>query len=51
MPFVMMDGLYQVRTRYFCAGFVVEAGKVTMCAPILRKKFAYWKTIASRVGP
>lgn len=42
----MRDGLYQVTTSYLCAGFVVERGQVTACAPILRRKFAYWKTIA-----
>ena len=47
----MIDGLYQVTTRYLCAGFVVESGTVTRCAPILRKKLAYWQTIARRVGP
>jgi hypothetical protein len=46
----MPDGLYQVATRYLCAGFVVLDGEVTMCAPILRKRLGYWKTIARRVG-
>jgi hypothetical protein len=47
------DGLYRVTTRYLCAGFVVEGGKVkrSRCAPILRKRLAYWATIAERVGP
>lgn len=44
------DGDYQVRTSYLCAGFVVEGGKVTLCAPILRKKIGYWMTIARRIG-
>lgn len=43
------DGLYQVTTPYFCAGFVVEHGVVTLCAPILRKKVGYWRTIARKV--
>lgn len=47
----MTDGLYQVTTRYLCAGFVVVDGKVTACAPILRRKITYWQTIAERVGP
>ncbi len=47
----MSDGLYQVTTRYLCAGFVVELGMVTRCAPILRKRLAYWRTVAVRVGP
>lgn len=46
----MSDGLYQVTTPYLCAGFVVVENKVTACAPILRKRLAYWKTIAVRVG-
>jgi hypothetical protein len=45
------DGLYRVTTTYLCAGFVIENGQVTQCAPILRKKLAYWKTIAVRMGP
>jgi hypothetical protein len=48
----MRDGLYQVTTRYLCAGFVVEQGRVrrSRCAPILRKRLAYWVTIARRLG-
>ncbi len=42
----MPDGLYQVTTNYLCAGFVVEGGQVTLCAPILRKRLAYWRTVA-----
>lgn len=45
----MTDGLYRVTTRYLCAGFVIDGGRVTMCAPILRKKIEYWKTTARRV--
>lgn len=45
----MTNGLYRVVTSYLCAGFVIEDGKMTMCAPILRKKIDYWKTIARRV--
>lgn len=45
----MKDGLYQVTTRYFCAGFVLENGKVTQCAPILKKNIAYWKKVAKFV--
>lgn len=47
---MLVDGLYQVTTDYLCAGFVVENGRVTMFAPILRRRFAYWKSIARRVG-
>lgn len=46
----MSDGLYQVTTRYLCAGFVVEDGKITRCAPILRKKLGYWKSVAVRIS-
>lgn len=46
----MTDGVYQVTTRYFCAGFVVRGGRVTMCAPILRKRFSYWRTLAVKVA-
>lgn len=45
----MPDGLYQVTTSYLCAAFVVESGKVVFCAPILRSKLNYWRTIAKRV--
>jgi hypothetical protein len=47
------DGLYQVTSdRYgLCAGFVVEAGQVSMCAPILRSRLYYWMTVARRVRP
>lgn len=33
----MADRLYQVKARYFTAGFVVSNGRVIECAPILRK--------------
>ena len=42
----MKDGLYRVVTSYLCAGFVVENGAVVRCAPILRKRLAYWQTVA-----
>jgi hypothetical protein len=46
----MEDGLYQVITRHFCAGFVVEDGRVTLCAPILKPRLDYWMTIARRIS-
>jgi hypothetical protein len=46
----VIDGLYRVTTPYLCAGFVVENGRVTACAPILRRKLGYWQTVAVRVG-
>ena len=42
----MKDGLYRVTTSYFCAGFVIENGKVKNIAPVLKKNFNYWKTKA-----
>lgn len=48
---MMPDGLYCVTTRYLCADFVVHVGEVVMCAPILRKRLAYWMTTAKRVSP
>jgi hypothetical protein len=42
----MKDGLYRVNTSYLCAGFIIKEGKVTLCAPVLRNKIDYWKTIA-----
>jgi hypothetical protein len=47
---IQLDGLYRVTTRYFCAGFVVEDGRVTLCAPILRRRLTYWRTVARRVA-
>lgn len=44
------NGLYQVTTKYLCAGFVVREGVVVDCAPILRKKLAYWVTVAKRIS-
>jgi hypothetical protein len=44
------DGLYRVTTAYLCAGFVVERGRVTRCAPILRRRLAYWRTVAERIA-
>jgi hypothetical protein len=46
----MTDGLYQVTNHYLCAGFVIEGDRVTMRAPILRKKIGYWRTIARKMG-
>lgn len=45
----MEDGLYRVLTPHLCAGFIVENGRVTRCAPILRKKINYWVIHAERV--
>jgi hypothetical protein len=45
----MKDGIWVVYTSYLCAAFIVENGEVTRCAPILRKKLNYWKTVAKRL--
>ncbi|MBT5303847.1 MAG: hypothetical protein HOL31_02055 [Candidatus Scalindua sp.] len=47
----MVDGLYQVTTSYCCAGFIIKNGKLLKkdCAPILRRKFTYFKTIAKLI--
>lgn len=47
---ILSDGLYQVTTPYFCAGFVVKDTQVVACAPILRARLSYWKTIAVRIA-
>ena len=46
----MINGLYRVTTNYLCAGFVIREGRLAECAPILRKKMAYWRTIAKRIA-
>lgn len=46
----MKDGLYQVTTSYCCAGFTIKNGTLERCAPILWRKFDYFKTIAKWVG-
>lgn len=47
----VIDGLYRVTTSYLCAGFTVEDGRVTLCAPILRKRLSYWRSVARWVAP
>ena len=42
----MKPGLYRVVNQYFVAGFVIENGAVTQCAPILRKNIARWMRVA-----
>lgn len=41
------DGLYVVNQKGILAAFVLQDGKVTVCAPILRKEIEYWKTKAT----
>lgn len=45
----MPDGLYRVTTKYLCAGFIIEDGKVVRCAPVLKKNLKYWMTIAKKL--
>lgn len=45
----MIDGLYRVETSYLCAGFIIRNGKLYKCAPILRKRFSYWKKLAIKL--
>lgn len=47
----MEDGLYRVTTPYLCAGFTVKQNKLYSCAPILKRKIEYWKTIATHIKP
>jgi hypothetical protein len=47
----MKDGLYRVITPYAVAGFVITNGQLVECAPILRKRFSYFKTIAKFICP
>jgi hypothetical protein len=42
----MKDGLYRVTASYLCAGFILKKNKVIKCAPILKRKTDYWKSIA-----
>lgn len=46
----MKDGLYRVTTNYLCAGFIIKESKIIEVAPILKKRFSYYLTIAKRVG-
>ena len=46
---MLTDGLYRVTTAYLCAGFVIENGRLTVCAPILKGKIKYWMTVAVKV--
>jgi hypothetical protein len=45
----MQDGTYRVKTENICAYVIVKNGVIKDCAPILRKKIEYWKTIAERI--
>jgi hypothetical protein len=41
--------LYQVTTKYLCAGFIMKDNVVIDAAPILWKRINYWKTIAKLI--
>ena len=45
----MPDGLYQVATERFAAGFVVRGGRIAHCAPILRARLDEWVQVAKRI--
>lgn len=46
---ILEDGLYQVIYKDLCAGFEIVNGKVIIIAPILKRKFPYWESIANRI--
>lgn len=46
----LADGLYRVTHGTLCAGFVVQGGRVTRCAPILWKRIGYWVNKAEKVA-
>lgn len=46
----MSDGVYQVVQPKFVAAFIVSNGRVVVCAPILRKRIEYWKTVALKIS-
>lgn len=48
--YLMCDGTWRIEEPAFVAGFVIERGYVTWCAPILRKRLAYWMTRATIVA-
>ena len=51
MTIHLPDGLYQVTYKQICAGFVIERGRVTACAPVLRRRLHdLWWRLAVRVG-
>ena len=51
MKTTLPDGLYAVVQPKWAAGFVVEHGEVTMCAPYLRPKLGYWMRHARLIPP
>jgi hypothetical protein len=45
---VIADGLYIVDYKGISAAFVIEGGRVTRCAPVLRRRLEFWMTIGKR---
>lgn len=45
----MKDGLYVVDYGSIYGAFVVRHGEVTLCAPVLRNKLSFFKTVATYV--
>jgi hypothetical protein len=45
----LQDGLYRVIYGSICAGFIIKEGRLVECAPVLVKKFGFWKTMAVRI--
>ena len=46
---ILPDGLYQVVTKDFTAGFEVVNGGLGACSPVLRKNIIFWAKLAKRV--
>ncbi len=47
----MKDGLYRIDKYDKCGGFVVEGGRVVLCAPVFRKRFDFWVRFAVWLNP
>ena len=45
----MRDGTYQVTTKHFVAGFVIEDGKLKDVAPVLARNILFWMKTAKKV--
>ena len=46
----MKNGLYQVTTNSFCAGFIVANNEIIQCAPILKRNIKHWQNYANYIG-
>jgi hypothetical protein len=47
----LRDGVYDVTTATFSAGFALRDGEVVWIAPILRRQFDRWRLRAKWIGP